>query len=189
MATALLLFYEGPQKRQASRIPAQGGVAVDGTSLTGDSAGLSGVVYEYRAPLNAFVGAHTISFTEPEGQEFADSFSFYTFRLTGPVPEVVKEGDLLLPLAGLPEGSKIRAVLTDTSFAGKGYNELLIVNEQNLVIPEAALADIKNGPVTLHLFWEADQRLSSTLKGHISLSYGLVRQFQLQKGRAKTGLP
>ena len=177
MATCMLQFFDGPKKRQGIRLPPPAEVLVDGVPLTGDSAGMSGVFYEYRAPLATFQGQHVIQFRDEAGRRFVDSFSYAVFDMSG----VRQQGQnaYLINLEGLPEQSKVRVALTDTAFDHEGYNEFLPVTSGELILDSSVLGRLNSGPVQLHVSAEEDRPLKSGLRGGISVSYSTNSSFEL----------
>jgi hypothetical protein len=177
MATCMLQFFDGPKKRQGIRLPPPAAVLVDGVALTGDSAGMSGVVYEYRAPLARFPGQHVIQFKDEAGRLFVDSFTYAVFNM--PAMRQQGKNGYLIKLGGLPEKSKVRVVLTDTAFDHEGYNEFLPVINGALAIDSTVLSRLSSGPVLLHVSAEEDRPLKSGLPGGISVSYSANSSFEL----------
>lgn len=177
MATCLLQFYTGPKKRQAIRLPAQAAVLVDGVPLTGDSAGMSGVFYEYRAPLASFAGPHIIEYRDDAGRRFVDRFQYVVFSISALRDQ--GQNGYLINLEGLPEKSLVRVALTDTAFDHEGYNEFLPVKNGKLTLDSSILGGLKNGPVQLHVAAEKDALLKSGLRGSISVAYTANRSFEL----------
>jgi hypothetical protein len=177
MATCMLQFFDGPKKRQGIRLPPPAAVLVDGVPLTGDSAGMSGVVYEYRAPLARFHGHHVIQFKDDAGRRFVDSFYYAVFSMSAMRQQ--GQNAYLINMEGLPEQSKVRVALTDTAFDHEGYNEFLPVTNGQIVIDSSVLGGLSSGPVQLHLSAEEDRPLKSGLRGSISVSYSINSSFEL----------
>jgi hypothetical protein len=181
LVTCMLQFYNRPQGRQTLILEPPARIQVDGQELEVDSAGITGAFYEYRAYLDEFSGKHLVKFTNQDGRSFIDSFSFYPFTLASELPAGLRRQNQEIAIDGLPDGSQVRVVLTDTAFHSQGINEVETVYNGKLLLPAAYLQSLKNGPVILQLIFEEDRRLRSRLEGELSVSYGLTRMFELRK--------
>ncbi len=156
-------------------------VLLDKDSLIADSAKESGAFYELQIPVGDFVGTHTIRFTDADQKEYRQKFSFTPFRLKNEIGDTLNRGDMVLDVEGLNDNDRIRVVMTDTSFAGEGVNEMDTVRNNQIDLRKY-LRVLSNGPISLHLYKE-DQRLlnkESSGWGEISITYGLKREFELK---------
>lgn len=179
--TCLMRFFRSKNQTQALYLEPPAGVSFDGTTLEGDSAGLSGAYYEVQKPLTGFDGVHTIIFKNAEGKEYKETFQFQSFTIAATVDETVSRGDITLQLEGLQSGAPVRVLLTDTSFYTDDINEIDTVQNGQLVISEEALRNVTSGPVTLYLFKEDERPLRNRPAGggRLSVTYSLSREFEL----------
>ena len=95
--------------------------------------------------------------------------------------DTVERGNISLPLEGTKDGNIIRVVLIDTSFKTDDLNEVILVKGGSLTITKAQLQKVTNGPVTLQLYEEKDQRIKNgTGKGgNLSITYSITKEFEL----------
>jgi hypothetical protein len=177
----MVQFFNKPKGRYTLILEEPSGVALDGAPLVPDSAGITGAYYEFRAGLDEFAGVHQLTFIDTEGRSFVDSFSFLPFTLGSELPAKLSASDHRITINGLPDGSAVRLVLTDTAINSGGINELATVKDGSIQLPGAFLKNLKSGPVILQLFLEEDRPLHSRLPGEISVSYSLMRMFELEK--------
>ena len=157
-------------------------VLLDGEVLNAESAKYSGAYYEVNIDKQEFEGEHTIIFTDINGKQYQESFNFYSFSLKEQFPETIKRDSFSIYLENVKRGTKIRYVLTDTSFESEGINEVQRINSSGrLHFTRAELDNLKSGPVTLLLNLERDRRLKNGTKegGRLSISYALRREFEL----------
>ncbi|WP_073042719.1 hypothetical protein [Cnuella takakiae] len=180
MATCMLQFFTDQQKRQSLLLEAPARVQLDQTELEGDSARITGTYYEYQQVLSSFGGRHTILFQSEDKVTFRDTFYFPLFTLAAELPETLAKKDLEIRLAGLPDGSRLRMVLTDTAFAGNEYNEQYLVKAGAIVLSAAHLEQMHSGPIVLYLSAEEDRPLGGKLPGNLSVTYSLTRSFLLE---------
>lgn len=157
------------------------GIRFDTEALSPDSTLEKEFFYELQMPAADFSGKHTITYQDENGKAFSDEFVYKPFRLTKEPGETVSRKELVLQLAGLEEGDKLRVVMTDTAFESRGINKFYPVENGELDLRPYLEGNILNGPVMLQLFKEEEKALeSSPQNGRLSLTYGLKREFELK---------
>lgn len=176
--TVKLQYRAGGSNGENFRIQAPGRVTVDGTVITGDTAGLNGAYYEVIKPVAEFAGKHSIILTDPDGKQYRTDFDFPVITLKNEIPAVVSRDSIVLEINGLSTQDTIRVLLNDTSFRGNGIQRLGKLRNGKLVIRQ--FRDLKPGPIFLELLREQHTPLRLTKAGgRLSVSYGLRREFIL----------
>lgn len=157
-------------------------VLLDGEELKVDSAKFAGAYYEIQKPLDAFIGKHTISFTDQNKKEYREEFEFTPFTLEPDIPAVVTRGDLVFNFKGLNHVDYIGVLLTDTSFTSTDINDMDTVKNGQLIIKADRLSTLVNGPINLQFYREMENPLKSSTKegGRLFITYGLKREFELK---------
>ena len=157
-------------------------VELDGKKIPVDSSRLTGAYYEVSAPVKDFTGKHTIVFTDLDQKQYKEEFEFQPISLKTGIPDTVKRGDLVFDLDGLDPLDYVRVLLTDTSFASKDINRVDTVRNGRITISKEDLQKVVNGPVYLELSKEEEKPLKNSTRegGHLSLSYGIKRDFTLR---------
>jgi hypothetical protein len=161
---------------------APGRVELDGEALAPDSAGVSGIYYEAQRPADSFGGRHSIKFTAANGKQYVEDFEFTPFALAGELPDKISRAPFALKLNNFPKRqTPLRLLLLDTSFASRGFNDVVPVVNSEITIDEAIWQRLKNGPINLELYREQEIPLKQPAKagGKISITYGLKREFEL----------
>lgn len=183
--TCLLQFYEGGPRGATLLLEPPAGVQLDGESLTADSALRTGAFYELQKPLQTFAGKHTITFTDEHGQQYNEEILFEPLVLQTDIGDRVTGDSLVLQVAGLHEGEKLRVLLTDIDFDTPDINQVQAAPGGRLVLTPEDLQQVKSGPVTLMLYKEVERRLQNgpAAGGRLSINYGLSREFELVKGK------
>ena len=126
----------------------------------------------------AFAGEHKVELTTADGKQFSEEFSFLPFRLDQELPERLPRQPFAIQLQNMPEReTRIRVVITDTSFSTPDVNEVIAVLKGQVEIDESMLGNLSNGPLILELYREEQRRLKNTPGhgGRISITYGLKR--------------
>lgn len=177
----VLKFFKSRHNSTALLLESPAAVLLDGTALEPDSAGRNGAVYEVQKPLAGFSGNHTIVFKNEVGKKYKEQFLFQPFSIASAIAETVPRGNIVLQVSGLQPTDYLRVVLTDTSFTTPDINDIDTVKNETLVITRAALQNVANGPVTLHLYKEEERPLKQAPGngGKLSITYGLSREFEL----------
>jgi hypothetical protein len=157
-------------------------IEFDGVVLKPDSAKLNGFFYEIAWPSADFTGRHTIIFTDYQGKKYTTAFEFALITLKTAVSPLVARDTLLLNLDGEQEADRLRVVVTDTSFYGKGLEKIDTSRDGQVLITPNEWRNLKSGPVTLEIFREDEKMLAETTQagGRFWLFYALKRHFILQ---------
>jgi hypothetical protein len=163
-------------------------VELDGKVIKADSSKMSGAYYEVIKPVKDFAGKHTIVFTDVNGKEYKEEFSFQPIRLKTKVPAVINRGDIILELNGLAPEDYVNVMLHDTASFSEGINRIDTVKNGSITITKEDLDRLADGPVYLEILKEDEKRVKNGTRegGRLSISYGLKRQFEL---RAPLNLP
>ncbi len=180
LATCLLRFFAHRADLRSLLLEAPAGVQFDGEPVPPDSTGMTGAYYEVRRPLALFSGRHVIQLTGIDGSTYENSFTFTPFTLLGEAGDA--GSGLQLQISGLPTGTPVRVVLTDTSFASPDVNRVVPVSGGRLVLDTAAMRRVVPGPVVLNLILEEEKPLAHPPAGggRFSLTYRLTRQLQIK---------
>jgi hypothetical protein len=180
--TILAQFRSEDPEGPAISLEESGKIELDGEVLRADSANLTGPYYEIRKPLAGFNGKHRIVFTTSNGKKYIQEFSFMPISLQSELPETRKKDSFSIFLKDLKPGSRVRYVLTDTSFDTDDINEVTRISSSGRILfSKEKISKLSKGPVTLLLELEDERSVAKgTGKGgRISISYGLRRDFEL----------
>jgi hypothetical protein len=153
-------------------------VEVDGEIVPVDSARLTGAYYEIQKPAESFVGKHTITFTDFNKKVYSQEFEYKPFSLATELGDVSR-GDLVFELEGLEKEDYLHVSATDTSFTSRDIIEIDTVINGKLIIPAGKLKHLVDGPITLLLSKETQKIIRDEIRGRITVSYGLKREFEL----------
>jgi hypothetical protein len=153
-------------------------VELDGELIHVDSAKLTGAYYEIQKPAGSFVGKHTITFTDFNKKVHSEEFEYKPFSLDTDLGEV-ERGDLVFDLEGLDDEDYLHVSATDTSFTSRDIVEIDTVRDGKLTIPSHKLRFLANGPITLLLAKETQKITRNEIRGRITVSYELKRDFEL----------
>lgn len=180
--TALFQFQLGGPDGPAWLLTAPEKVLLDNHLLIPDSAREGGVFYELHIPVEDFVGTHTIRFTDADENEYSHEFFFTPLSLKKEIGDTLKRSDGVLDVEGLKDNERVRVVITDTSFAGEGVNEMDTVLNSQLDLRKY-LKTVSNGPISLHLYKEEEKLLNrkSSGWGRFSITYTVKREFELKE--------
>ena len=157
-------------------------VELDGEIIKADSSKMTGAFYEIMKPVKEFTGKHTITFTDINGKQYKEEFSFQLISLKTKIPAAIERGNLLFELDGLNHVDYVRVLLTDTAFRSEGINRVDTVKNGRILITKEDLETVVNGPVQLQLIKEDEKQVKNGTPegGRISISYGLKREFVLK---------
>lgn len=157
-------------------------VELDGKTIPVDSSKLTGAYYEVSEPSKDFIGKHSIVFTDLDKKQYKKDFEFQPIILTSQLPDTVKRSDLVFQLDGLAPKDYVRVLLTDTSFASSDINRVDTVRNGRIIITKDDLKKVVNGPVYLELSKEEEMPVKNSTRegGHLSISYGIKRDFTLR---------
>jgi hypothetical protein len=158
-----------------------GQVQLDNEPLLLDSARLSGAFYEIRKSIENFTNKHTLVITRNNGKKYSETFEWSPLLLDVDLSGAVTRGSLILPLRGVKENDQIRLNLIDTSFRTPDINDAFLVHNGQIQVGKEVLSKVANGPVTLELHKENEQKTDDTsnIKGVIQSIYSLRREFDL----------
>ena len=176
--TCIFQFRDGGLEGDALPVEKPGKVELDGVPIPIDSARFTGVYYETHQSFESFAGEHTVELTTSDGKQFREEFSFLPFRLDQELPDRIPRQPFVIKLQNMPEReTRIRVVITDTSFSTPDVNEVVAVVKGQVDIDESMLRNLSNGPLILELYREEQRRLKNTPGhgGRISITYGLKR--------------
>jgi len=181
--TVRLVFrYGGPEGR-GMLLDTSASASFDGQLLIADSSKMGGAYYEGRYLAEGFEGLHQIEYRDGTGKVYVDTFSFPFFSLAAALPATVSRAKgLELEINGL-KGDWLHALLTDTSFYGRGIDRMDTLTDGKLAFTPQDLGRLKNGPVHLELYREKERGLDQTGRqgGRLYLSYNLSREFVLNE--------
>jgi hypothetical protein len=168
-----------------------GKVELDGTVIKADSSKMSGAYYEVIKPVKDFVGRHVIVFTDANGKQYKEEFSFEPIRLKTKVPAIINRNDLVFELEGLAPKDYVTVMLSDTVSFSEGINRIDTVKNGSITITKEDLDRLADGPVFLEILKEDENWIKNGTKegGMLSISYGLKRQFELREGTPNSPTP
>ncbi len=181
-ATMMLQYRFGGRNGTTLVLDSPAKVLVDGVQIKVDSAKLTGAFYELIKPAASFNGNHTILFTDRDGKEHKEEFSYRPFALANELPEKIKRQPFTIKLNGFDTGQAlVRLVMMDTAFKTRDVNMEVYVESGQLRIDSMQLANLKNGPINLELYREEERPLKQPSKegGRLQITYSLKRQFEL----------
>jgi len=158
-----------------------GQVMLDDERLLLDSARLSGAFYEIRKSIEDFSGRHTLVFTDNNGRQHSETFEWSPLLLDLDLSGTISRSALDLPLRGVDERDSLRVNLIDTSFRTPDINDAFLVQNGRIQVGAGDLRKVANGPVTLELHKEREQKIGDTsaIRGIIQSVYSLRREFDL----------
>jgi hypothetical protein len=158
-------------------------VSFDGRPLEEGKSKMNGAYYEAVFPVDAQDQLHVIDYRSPSGESYKDSFYFPFFRLAPGLPETIsRANELEVNLSGLDSITIMHALLTDTSFYGRGIDRLDSVAGGKMSFSPSDLSNLRNGPVHLEFFRESERMLERNgfVHGRLYLSYNVSREVQLK---------
>lgn len=158
-------------------------IELDGEIVNADSSKYSGVYYEVNIDKQEFEGEHRISFTDINGKQHTETFTFFPFSLKQELPDTIKRDSFSIYLENVKSGTRIRYALTDTSFESEGINEVQRMGSSGrLHFTKEEVDKLSSGHITLLLNLEEDRSLKNGTKGggRLSISYALRREFELK---------
>ncbi len=181
LITVTLQFREGNREGDAISLVHPANVVLDDEPLKPDSSKMNGVYYEINKTVREFEGDHVIVYTNAQGKEFRESFYFSIMELKTNIQSPVRRKDLVFELAGLDSSDLVHVIMTDTSFYSRGIDRVDTVSSGLVMISQADLDNIRNGPVFLEFYREENWPLKETTAagGRLSISYSLKRAFHL----------
>jgi hypothetical protein len=178
-----LQYRLGGRNGDAVRLGEPAGVMMDGSLLSPDSTAFYGVYYEVISQADSFAGSHSINFIDAAGKKYPVNFDFPVFSMQHELPDTMdRRTGFRIGLKGLDSTVKLRIILTDTSFYGRGIERVDSVGSGQIIITSDDLEELQNGPVHLELIREEDKRLNPgpNKGGRLYLYYSIQREFMLQ---------
>lgn len=179
-----LQYRLGGRNGDAVRLGQPAAASMDGNHIFPDSTAFYGVYYEVISQADSFAGRHTIEFADARGKKYPINFNFPVFYIQDQLPDSMdRRNGFRIVVKGLAPTDKIRIILTDTSFYGRGIERVDSVGDGRIVINPDELEDLQNGPIHLELVREEDRRLSPgpNMAGRLYLYYSVQREFMLQQ--------
>ena len=181
--TIMLQYRFGGENGTTLVLEEPGKVELDGEVIKGDSSAMTGAFYEIQKPLAGFAGKHAIVFTDNNGKQYREQFSFQPVFLKTAIPDTIQRDYLIFELDGLDRTDYVRVLMTDTSFKSEGINRLDTVTNGRITITPFDLRNVVDGQVQLEFIKEDERPVNKGTNegGRISISYGLKREFILKK--------
>lgn len=183
LVTVKLQFRHKGATGDAVAITHPQGVLLDGHPVPGDSTAMSGVYYDTSFYSDEFHGPHTIEIKDAAGKVYREQFDYLPLAMADSFPAIVKREEWVITLQNeLPENSRMRVVLSDTSFTSSWINQRIPIENGSIRITEAMWARLKSGPVFMELHLETARRLKERTRagGRISQTYSLKRELILE---------
>lgn len=180
--TVRLQYFIGEEGGKTVSWEHSGKVEFDGETLQVDSSRMNGFYYEAMIPQENFVGRHSIVFTNNNGKQYKEEFDFSVISLKTEIPAVINRQEFVIGLNGLDSGEAVRLLLNDTAFYSRGIDRIDTVRNDSIIITPRDLENLKNGPVYLEIYKEAEWPLKEPGRGggRLSVSFGLKRVFELR---------
>jgi hypothetical protein len=154
----------------------------DGKPMDTGSTKMTGSYYEAVFAAAETGKEHEIHYRDTKGMSFRDTFYFPFFHLSKELPETVsRENDLEISFSGFEKQGAVHAMLSDTSFSGRGIDRIDTVQNGLLKYSPQDLQTLKNGPVHIEFYRENEWVLRNKgfLRGRVYLSYNISREFEL----------
>lgn len=175
-------FHLAGPEGQALLLDTPAAVLFDGHPMAEGKSKMNGGYYEAAFLLDEADNVHFITYRDPSGNLYNDTFSFPHFRLAEELPATVDRAKgLQVDFSGLDSITVIHTLLTDTSFYGRGIDRLDSVVGGKLYFSEIELLALENGPIHLEFFREEEHYLqrNGRLHGRLYMAYNVSREFQL----------
>ncbi len=148
---------------------------IDGKEIMVDSSGFTGAYYQQNFEVSNFTGAHTITFTDINGKEYAEQFSFKPFICLSKT-NVFSRNNFTFQLSEPLPANALHISIADTSAATDDVNFIDTVNADNtFIINPLQLQQLKNGPVTIKIINHISAPLQNPSKegGRLNITYTL----------------
>jgi len=149
--------------------------AIDGKEIMVDSSGFTGAYYQQKFEARNFTGAHTITFTDINGKEYAEQFSFKPFAILAKTTALSRNNFTLQLSEPLPSNA-LHISIADTSSTTDDVNFIDTVRAGNTcTITPLQLQQLKNGPVTIQITGNISTALQNPSKegGKLHITYTL----------------
>ena len=151
-------------------------VQLDGTKLTVDSSDALGAFYQATKPANSFFGKHLVVFTNTEGKNIENNFTFDPFKLVNVPASVSKKQSFTINFeSGTFDGDdyvEIAATNTDSSFS---ITHNLNNGGNTITIPAKELQRQTGNELTLQatLYQNLSLQQNTAEGGRIGVEYNL----------------
>lgn len=139
-------------------------VKFDGVTIPVDSSRIDGAFYRLEKPFGTFEGKHNFVFTDINGREYPQPFTFKPVRLTTHIPGKTNAADMSLAFEGLADGTPLHVEITDTSSATEDIRRVDTIKNGGILITAADFARLKTGPVNLNFYVDLDLPLENPTK-------------------------
>jgi hypothetical protein len=155
---------------------------LDGVAIKADSSKMNGAYYEVTKPVKEFTGRHSIVFTDRDGKQYKEEFSFQPISLKDKLPAAIKRGDLSFDLNGLAPEDYVKVMLTDTVSFSEGIDRLDTIKNGHIVITKEDLKKLASGHIVFEISKEDEKRIKNGTRegGKISIAYEVRREFELK---------
>ena len=162
-------------------------VALDGHQIGVDSSKMRGAYYDMQQPAATFSGKHSFVFTDVHGKTFINPFRFSVVEIDAAAfAENIAAGDLVIPLKNATDGDKLTVNLHDTASGSNGFDSVLTVVRNQLIISKTYINKLADGPLTLYITKEQQIPLAQTTRegGSFSITCTLKqRRLNLQRNK------
>lgn len=157
-------------------------VELDGVVIKADSSKMNGAYYEVSKPVKSFTGRHTIVFTDINGKQYNEEFSFQPISFKAKMPAIIKRGDLVFDIDGLAPLDYLNVRLSDTAAFTEGISRVDTVKNGRIFITKKDMKNLVNGPIQFEIAKEDEKRVKNGTRegGRLSVSYELKREFALK---------
>ncbi|PZR25283.1 MAG: hypothetical protein DI535_18890 [Citrobacter freundii] len=184
--TVRVQFRMGGPEGDAVMLEEPAMIYFDGLPMDTGSTKMTGGYYEavFEAAAEETRVGHEIHYKDASGQSFRDTFYFPFFRLAKELPESVnRDKDLEISFTGLGKQDEIHAMLSDTSYYGRGIDRIDTIENGLLKYTAADLKTLKDGPVHIEFYKEDEWwlRRQMVARGRVYLSYSISREFELRE--------
>jgi|SRR6218665_99454 len=156
----------------------------DGQLMDTGSTRMTGGYYESVFAAGEKDQQHELHYKSAEGQSFRDTFYFPFFSLSKELPESVsRENELEIRFSGFEKQDVVHAMLSDTSFFGRGIDRVDTIENGLLKYSPEDLKVLKNGPIHIEFYKEDEWWLrgQAAARGRMYLSYNISREFELRE--------
>jgi hypothetical protein len=182
-AVVRVQFHLAGPEGQALLLDTPAAVLFDGHPMQEGKSKMNGGYYEAAFLLDETDNVHFITYRDPSGHIYNDTFSFPFFGLTEEFPPTVNRSKgLSVNFSGLDSATVIHSLLTDTSFYGRGLDRVDTIMENKIYFTDKELYALKDGPIHLEFFREEEHFLQrkGQLHGRLYMSYNVSREFELR---------
>jgi hypothetical protein len=157
-------------------------VEFDGVAIKADSSKRLGAYYEASRSVKDFAGKHSIVFTDLNGKQYREEFSFQPISFKTKVPATINRDDLVFELDGLAPQDYLHVMLNDTASFSEGIDRIDTIKNGRVAISKSELGKLVSGPIRLEISKEDEKRIKNGTPqgGRISIFYEIKREFELK---------